>query len=140
MKTVLILTAAFALLSTPVFAQAAATPTAPAAPAVAATPLPTCGPIPAAPALVDVATLKGPKEVTAATEALNGYLLNAQANLTCRRTFIEGERAAMQAKQEMLKAQTDSYNEDVRVITGVRDAWDAQVTAFNEKQKKPPRR
>lgn len=143
MKSVLLLTAAIALLATPALAQ---TPTEPAPAATAASPAAVaapavegCGAVPAAPALADVSTLKNAKEISAATDVLNAYLANAQANLMCRRSFIERERAAMLAKQEMLKVQTDSYNEDVRLITGVRDGWDAQVTAYNEKQKKSRR-
>lgn len=138
MKSAILLIVCFALMAAPALAQTGAPPAAPAAPSAAAAPVPpvgNCGPAPAAPQAVDIATLTD-KQITAATEALNAFLQNAQGNLTCRRSGIEADRAALVAKQEVMKAQTDAYNEDVKSITAVRDAWDAQVKALNDKRSK----
>lgn len=140
MKSASLMPVCFALIAGPAFAQTPASPAAPvaapSAPVVAATPAPpvgNCGPAPTAPVMGDVTGLTA-KQITAATESLNAFLLNAQGNLACRRAAIEMDRAAWVAKQEVLKAQTDAYNEDIKAITGVRDAWDAQVKAYNDKQ------
>lgn len=132
MKSLLTFAAALTLLTAPAFAQSGPAPAAAEAPAALAT----CGPIPTAPTLPNVDTLKTAKAISAATDTLNAYLTLSQANLLCRRTAIETERAEMLAKQTALQAQTEAYNNDVRAITEVRDGWDAQVKAYNEKQNK----
>jgi len=140
MKLVLAALAVTALSAVPALAQT----TAPAqpAPAVAVTPAPVpasiqaCGAAPAAPSLPDLSTVKNAKDVNAATEQLNTYLTGAQTNLACRRDAITAERQALLAEQEQLKLQTDSYNADVKAVQQIRDTFQAQVEAFNERQNK----
>lgn len=140
MKAVLAALAVTAL-ATPLaaFAQTApADPAQPAAPAVTPAPIPAsiaaCGAAPTAPTLPDIAGAKNAKDVSAATEQLNAFISAAQANLACRRDAITAERNQMLALQEQLKLQTESYNTDVRAVTELRNAFEAQVTAFNERQ------
>lgn len=137
MKSLPVLAAALAVMVAPAFAQSGPAPT--PAPAEAVVPIEKCGPVPSAPALPTVDTLKTAKAVSAATDSLNLYLTLSQANLLCRRTAIEAERAEMLAKQSQLQAQTEAYNNDVRAITEIRDGWDAQVKAYNDKQNKARR-
>lgn len=138
MRSLPVLAVALAVMAAPAFAQSGPAPTPAPAPAEAAS-IGNCGPTPSAPALPAIDTLKTAKAISAATDSLNAYLTLSQANLLCRRTAIEAERAEMLAKQAQLQAQTEAYNTDVRAITEIRDGWDAQVKAYNDKQNKARR-
>lgn len=139
MKSIPAFAALLALMAAPAFAQSSPAPAPVPAPAEAVASIGTCGPAPSAPALPAIDTLKTAKAISAATDSLNAYLSLSQANLLCRRTAIEAERAEMLAKQSQLQAQTEAYNNDVRAITEIRDGWDAQVKAYNDKQNKTRR-